>query len=681
MAKKNISRREFLDRCSKGSVALTVAAGATATGAGSIAMLLSGCNGETVDVKYQGTGTATAATVKHNTSMAQILPLADRDDFEQARQGFIAAMEPLKIKGPRDSVAWDMDAYKFMQGPAPATVNPSLWRQGQLNNIHGLFKVTDGVYQLRGFDLANMSIIEGNTGWIIIDPLTTKETAAAALAFARKHLGDKPIKAVIFTHTHIDHFGGALGILSDQDIKDGEIKIVAPKGFIHEATSENVIAGTAMGRRAVYQFGRTLQPGKTGHVGSGLGKVPAHGSYGIAQPNTIVDHTPQEMDIDGVKFIFQYTPESEAPAELTFYLPDKKTFCGAEVVSRNMHNLYTLRGAKVRNALLWSNYIDQALKLFGDAEIYFGCHHWPIWGNVKVVEFLKKQRDLYKYIHDQTVRLANIGLTPREISEEINLPESLSNYFANRGYYGTLSHNSKAVYQFYFGWYDGNPANLNPLPPEESAKRYVRYMGGADAVLKNAKASFDEGDYRFVAEVLNHVVFADSDNQQAKDLLAQAYEQMGYQAESGVWRNEYLTAARELRHGAPQTGINLLDTIDLMKQTPVARFFDSMAVRLNGPDAEGKELTINVIFTDLNESYVLSLENSVLHHRKAAPDPKANASIKITHGLFIDMVVGKVGIKDMVFSDELETDGSKLDLISFLGLIEKPDGKFNIVTP
>ncbi len=682
MAKKNISRREFLDRCSTGSkVALAVAASASVAGAGSMSMLLSGCGGPAEDVKYQGKGTATSATLEHNATMAQHLPLADQQDFEQARKGLIATMEPMKIKGPRDTTAWDMEAYKFMQGPAPATVNPSLWRQGQLNNIHGLFKVTDGVYQLRGFDLANMSIIEGKTGWIIIDPLTTKETAAAALAFARKQLGDKPIRAVIFTHTHIDHFGGALGVLSDQDIKGGNIKIVAPKGFMHEATSENLIAGTAMGRRAVYQFGRTLQPSNTGHVGSGLGKVPAHGSYGIAQPNTIVDHTPQEMVIDGVKFVFQYTPESEAPAELTFYLPEKKTFCGAEVVSRNMHNLYTLRGAKVRNALLWSNYIDQALQLFGDADIYFGCHHWPIWGNAKVVEFLKKQRDLYKYIHDQTVRLANLGLTPREIAEEIKLPESLSKYFANRGYYGTLSHNSKAVYQFYFGWYDGNPANLNPLPPVESAKRYMQYMGGADAVLKKAQESFNQGDYRFVAEVLNHVVFADPDNQQAKEMLAKTYEQMAYQAESGVWRNEYLTAARELRLGPPERGVNMLDAIDLIKQTPVERFFDSMAARLNGPDAEGKDLTINVTFTDLNESYVLTLENSVLHHRRAAPDPKANASIKITHGLFVDMLVGKVGIKDMVFSDELETDGSKMDLIGFLRLIEKPEGKFNIVTP
>ncbi len=682
MEKEAITRREFLDRCSTGSkVALSVAAGASVSGAGTMALWLSGCGDEALDLKYQGQGTATAATVAHNQKAAQYLPLADPEDFEQARRGFIAAMDPLKIMGPRGTMAWDMAAYDFMQGPAPDTVNPSLWRQGRLNNIHGLFRVTDGIYQLRGFDLANMSIIEGKTGWIIVDPLTTKETAAAALAFARQNLGEKPIAAVIFTHTHIDHFGGALGVLSAQDIKDGKIEIVAPKGFMHEATSENLIAGTAMGRRAVYQFGQTLQPGKTGQVGSGLGKVNARGSFGIAQPNAIVDRTPQAMEIDGVKFVFQYAPESEAPAELTFYLPEVKTFCGAEVVSRTMHNLYTLRGAKVRDALLWSGYIDQALQLFSDAQIYFGCHHWPIWGNAKIVEFLKKQRDLYKYIHDQTVRLANEGLTPKEIAEEIQLPESLSKYFANRGYYGTLSHNAKAVYQHYFGWYDGNPANLDPLPPAEAAKRYVDYMGGAAAVLKKAQASFNKGDYRFVAEVLNHVVFAEPDHDGAKALLAQTYEQLGYQAESGVWRNEYLTAASELRYGAPKSGVSIADAIDLIMQTPVERFFDSMAVRLNGPAAAGKEMTINITFTDLNENHVLTLENAVLHHRKAEPTSGANATVKITHGLFIDMLVGKVGIKEMVFSDDLRVDGSKMDLIGFLRLIEKPDGRFNIVTP
>jgi alkyl sulfatase BDS1-like metallo-beta-lactamase superfamily hydrolase len=450
---------------------------------------------------------------------------------------------------------------------------------------------------------------------------------------------------------------------------------------MEEATSENIIAGIGMGRRAAYQFGKHLVPGERSHVDDGLGKTVPFGTFGILQPTDIVDRTTQNMVIDGVNFIFQFTPESEAPAELTFYLPDKKAFCGAEIVSRNMHNLYTLRGAKVRDALKWSNYIDEAITLFGESDIYFASHHWPIWGNDRVLDFLKKQRDLYKYIHDQTVRLANAGYTPREISETIKLPASLNTYWSNRGYYGTLKHNAKAVYQAYFGWYDANPANLDPLPPENSAIRYIDYMGGADQVLAKAQASFDKGDYRWVAEVLNHLVFAEPNNVKAKTLLANTYDQLGYQAESGVWRNVYLMGAYELRHGAPDKGVDIANLYGVLKQTPVSRFFDSMAVRLDGPAAEGDHFVVNIIFKDINESYVLTVENSVLHHKKGAPDPDANATLKLTHDLFLKMAIGKAGIKDTIFSDDLETSGSRFDLVRFFLLFDKPKGIFNIVTP
>ena len=428
-------------------------------------------------------------------------------------------------------------------------------------------------------------------------------------------------------------------------------------------------------------YGRPLSPSVRGHVDNGLGKSTPFGSFGLMTPTRLVDRTPQEMVIDGVRFIFQYAPESEAPAELTFYLPEKKAFCGAELVSRNMHNLYTLRGAKVRDALKWSGYIDQAIRLFKDAQIYFGCHHWPIWGNQRIMDFLKRQRDLYRYIHDQTIRLANAGYTPREIAEQIKLPESLSKNFSERGYYGTLSHNAKAVYQAYFGWYDGNPAHLNPLPPQKSAVRYIALMGGADSVLKKAKASFDKGEYRWVAEVLNHLVFAEPENEKAKALLAGTYDQLGYQAESGPWRNVYLTAAYELRHNAPEEGLDLENVLDILKLTPIPLFFDSMAVRLNGPDAAGKKMVVNVQFTDTDESYVLTLENGVLHHRKSPPDPEANAGVKLTHDLFLRMLVGQAGIKETIFSDELETNGSRIDLVRFLLLFDKPEANFNIVTP
>ncbi len=634
------------------------------------------------DADANGHTAPTAITEKLNDSVLDALPFSDQQSFMECQKGLIASDPDLRVSDVDGTVIWDQAAYGFVKGDAPSSVNPSLWRQAKLNKIHGLFKVTEGIYQLRGFCLSNMTIIEGNTGWIIIDPLTTMETSSKAIAFARKHLTEKPIVAMIFTHSHIDHFGGVLGVLSPEEVEKQNVRIIAPKGFMAEATSENVIAGIGMLRRAEYMYGKYLSNSARGHVDDGLGHaVPFLGTFGILPPTEVVDKTPQKMVIDGIRFVFQYAPESEAPAELTFYLPDAKAYCGAEIVSRNMHNLYTLRGAKVRDALKWSGYIDEAITLFGDADIYFGCHHWPIWGNKQVMDFLKKQRDLYKYIHDQTVRLANAGYTASEIAEQIRLPQSLTTFFSNRGYYGTLKHNAKAVYQAYFGWYDANPANLDPLPPENSAVRYIDYMGGADQVLEKARASFDTGEYRWVAEVLNHLVFAEPDNTRAKTLLADTYDQLGYQSESGPWRNVYLSAAYELRHGAPQKAMNMEKKLDLLRHTPLARFFDSMAVALDGPAAEGKNFIVNIIFKDINESHVLTLENSVMHHKKAVPDPDADATLTLTHALFLKMVIGKAGIKDTIFSDDLETSGSRIDLVRFFLLFDKPEGKFNIVTP
>lgn len=649
-------------------------------------VLLAACSGDQKTRPESGADAAghtppTQMTVEANTKAAQALPLSDERDFDDCRRGLIAAAPNLQVKDDQGQALWNQPAYDFVQGAAPASVNPSLWRQGQLNHIHGLFKVTEGVYQLRGFCLSNMTIIEGHTGWIIVDPLTTRETAEKAIGFARQHLSPKPITAVIFTHSHIDHFGGILGVLSAREAAEGKVRIIAPKGFTEAATSENVIVGTAMARRAEYMYGRHLQPSPRGHVDNGLGKATPFGSFGILAPTEWVERTPQKMVIDGVDFVFQYAPESEAPAELTFYLPALKAYCGAEVVSHTMHNLYTLRGTQIRNALKWSGYIGQAISLFGQADVYFGSHHWPIWGNARVVDFLKKQRDLYKYIHDQTVRLANAGHTPNEIAEQIQLPESLANFFANRGYYGSLKHNAKAVYQYYLGFYDANPANLDPLPPKESAERYVKFMGGPEAVLAKAQQSFDEGDYRWVAQVLNHLVFAAPDNANAKALLARTYDQLGYRAECATWRNVYLSAAYELRHGTPKAGIQIAKMVDVLKLTPLPYFFDSMAVRLNGPDAAGKDMAINISFTDINESYVLSIENGVLHHRAGPADPQAVATIRITHDLFLRMLTGLAGIKETVFSDALQTSGSRVDLVRFLALFDKPESNFAIVTP
>jgi len=639
----------------------------------------------------------TAVTIKANQAIIDQRPFSNTADFKDARRGLIAQDKSLIIKDSAGTAVWNMPAYDFIdyQGPngnAPGSVNPSLWRQAALNNIHGLFKVSEGIYQLRGYDLANMTIIEGDSGWILVDPLTVAETSTKALKFAQQHLGKKPIRAIIYTHSHLDHFGGIDGILQNLSAEEKQqLRIVAPEGFMEEATSENIIAGIAMSRRVMYMFGKQLARTERGHVDTGLGKDPAFGSNGLLEPTELINQTGQTLNIDGIPFEFQSVSGSEAPAEFTFYLPKHKAYCGAEMLSRNMHNLYTLRGAKVRDAKLWSAYIEQARELYADTDVYFASHHWPLWGQEKIQNFMRQQSDTYKYIHDQSVRLFNSGLSPNEIAEQVKMPASLNTSFHNQGYYGTVKHNAKAVYQAYLGWFTGNPAKLDPLPETQAAKRYMAMMGGVDAVINKAQTIFDEASntsaeegiktYRWLAELLNHAVFAQPDNTVAKQLLAKVYDQLGYQAESGPWRNFYLTGAYELRHGTPEKGMNLADMKDVLAQTPVHNFFDSMAVRLNGPDAEGEKLDIKITFTDLNESYLLSLNNSVLRYKKVNKDIRADVTLNLTQPLFVDIAIGKAGLKDTLFGDELSLEGSKLDLLRFFSLLDKPTGTFGIATP
>ena len=625
-------------------------------------------------------GDATAATVKANEEMAQVLKLDDAQDFEDAKKGLIARPEGKIMSADGSTVLIDFDAYKFVDGKAPPTVNPSLWRHAVLNAQIGLFNVTDGIWQVRGFDIANMTLIEGKTGLIVVDPLTARESAAAALAFARKHLGDKPVSAIVFTHSHADHFGGALGIVSAQEVAERKIPVVASEGFIEEATSENILVGTAMARRSMYQFGKNLEKSPKGNVDTGLGKNVAYGAVGVLVPTQLITKPEQELVIDGVRFVFHNVPGAEAPAELTFSIPEKKAYGGAENLAQTMHNLLPVRGAKVRDALQWSVYLQEAIDQIGDAEVYFGQHNWPVWGNARIVEFITKHRDVYKYMHDQTVRLINAGHTPREIAEMVKLPPSLASYFGARGYYGDLRHNVKAVYQFYIGAYDGNPANLNPLPPQESARRYLELVGGADKAVAAAQAAYDNGDYRWAAELLNHAVFGAPDNKSAKELLARTYDQMGYQAEAATWRNSYLTAAAELRDGPPKKGIDRSFLIDMLHQTPIERFLEAMAAGLDGPAADGKNLKVNLVLTDINESYVLWIENAVLHHKQAAPAADANATLTLTKPIFIKMMAGTAGVKDTLMSDDLKVDGSKIDLVRFFTLIDKAPGTFAIVT-
>jgi len=624
---------------------------------------------------------ATSFTSQRQSAAAAKLPLGDAQDFEDARRGLVGREDPVVIHDQAGKKIWDTSEYEFEVGDAPATVHPSLWRQALLNREHGLFEVAEGIYQVRGYDLSNLSLIRGRSGWIIVDPLTAKETARAAMTLARRHLGEVPVVAVIFTHSHVDHFGGIDGVLPGDTAARQQVQIIAPLGFMEEATSENVLAGVVMGRRASFMYGLQLPRHARGHVDSGLGKSPAVGELSIATPVVSIDHTGQEMTIDGVPFIFQYTPDSEAPAELTFYLPEAKAFCGAEIVSHTMHNLYTLRGAKVRDALRWSGYIDEAIDLFGEQEVVFASHHWPIWGNARVLDYLKSQRDTYKYIHDQTLRLASLGLTPQEIAEELQLPDTLERAFASRGYYGTVRHNAKAVYQAYFGWFDGNPANLDPQPPAVAAVKYIDAMGGAAEVLAKGQKAFAAGDYRWAATLLNHLVFAQPEHGDARTLLARTYEQLGYQSESAPWRDFYLSGAAELRHGSGESSLRLASAAAILEHLSLDRFFDSMAVRINGPKAQGKKITLSFIFTDVGESHVLTLENAVLHHKRRAADANADATVRMTKALLVRLVTKQAGLKETLFSDELDVEGSRLTLLSFFSLLDEPDGKFAIVTP
>jgi alkyl sulfatase BDS1-like metallo-beta-lactamase superfamily hydrolase len=641
------------------------------------AALIAGCGKPGAD--HAPAGGAAPATVAAIAQSTRGLDFSDTRDLDEAKRGLIARPQG-RILGRDGAVLIDFADFEFVQGEPPPTVNSSLWRHAIQNAQIGLFKVTEGVYQVRGFDIANMTLIEGKSGWIVIDALTASETAAAALAFARRHLGDKPVTAIVFTHSHADHFGGALGVATAREVEERRIPVVASAGFMEEATSENVLVGTAMARRSMYQFGKNLPRTATGLVDTGLGKAVGYGTVGILVPTQIVDQPTQEIVLDGVRFIFHNVPGAEAPAELTFSLPDRKAYCGAENLAQTMHNLLPVRGAKARDALRWSAYLQEALDQLGDAEVYFAQHNWPIWGNDRIREFITRHRDVYKYTHDQTVRLINAGYTPNEIAEKIQLPKSLASFYGTRGYYGDLRHNVKAVYQLYLGAYDGNPAHLDPLPPQETGKRYVELAGGADKAVATAQAAYDKGDYRWAAELLNHVVFGQPDHAGAKELLARTYEQMGYMAEAATWRNSYLAAASELRTGPPKRGVSRADLVEMLLQTPTERFLEAMAASLDGPAAEGKDWKLNLVLTDTKETYVLWIENAVLHHRKGPPAADANATLTLTKDLLVRMLAGTAGVKDTVFGDALKVDGSRVDLVRFLLLIEKAPGTFAIVT-
>lgn len=644
--------------------------------------VVSGCDQSSNSLQQRdGLSAASQFTIASNKAFVKNLDLDNQQDFEDARRGMVAEAPNTALTSESGVQVWDASAYDFIVGEAPDTVNPSLWRQAKLNNIRGLFKVDEGIYQLRGFDLANTSLIKSDSGWILVDPLTTLETTEAAMAFAEQHLGEIKLTGVIFTHSHIDHFGGVLSLINAQQAADNNVPIIAPSGFMEEATSENVIAGPAMTRRGTYMFGNSLPRSAIGHVDAGLGKQVVYGSTSILQPTVVIDRPEMTMTVDGVEFDFYNMPGSEAPAELTFYLPEHKAFCGAEVLSHVMHNVLTLRGAKVRDALLWSDYIGQSIDRLDDVEVFFNSHHWPTWGHDRIITQMEQQQDMYKFTHDQTVRLANLGYTPREIAERLKLPDSLAGNFHLRGYYGTLSHNSKAVYQHYFGWYQGNPSQLNPLPPEQSSLRYVEFMGGAEAILEKASQSMQRGEYRWVAEVLYHLVFAQPDNGSAKQMLAEAYQQLGYQSESGPWRDIYLSGALELLSGTADQHYDPEFGRAFVQQVPLEQFMKALSVRLDGEKAEGERLVLNVLFTDQQQNFVLTVRNSVMHYKETPAAANADVSIALSKNLFVEILLGQVGIQQLLTTDELAVDGSVLKLLKFFSLMGESNDNFNIVTP
>jgi alkyl sulfatase BDS1-like metallo-beta-lactamase superfamily hydrolase len=618
------------------------------------------------------------ATRAANAAFSRTLPWSDREDEDFAARGFMAGPEFAAIGATDGRVVWDFRAYDFLSGDPPDTVNPSLWRHARLLSRAGLFRVTDRVYQVRGFDVSNMTIIVGDTGFIIVDPLTSEETARAALTLVHRRIGGRPVRAVIYTHSHLDHFGGVRGVLGvDQPIEEG-VEIIAPDGFMEHAVTENVIAGNAMSRRAQFQFGAGLTPGPEGQMTSGIGIAVSSGAFTLIPPTRTIARTGETLTIDGVRIEFQVTPETEAPAEMNFFFPDLGVLCLAENANASMHNILTPRGALVRDAKAWADYLTESLRLYGDrTQVMVTSHAWPRFGGNRVRDFIASHRDAYKYLHDQSVRLMNAGYTDREIAEQVRLPEALASRWFNHGYYGTMMHNSRAVYQRYMGWYDANPANLNPLPPAEEGARFVRAMGGADRVLAEGQRAFDEGDYRWAARVLNHLVFADPENRNARTLLARTHRQMAYQAESAIWRNMYLVAARELEEGPPARS-QPTQSADLVAATPTSYILDLLAVRLNPERLGNRRYAFNLVFPERDERFAVTIQNGVLVHER---DETANGpTITSPRAVFLQAMATQ-GMARAVLSGQIRIEGSRRSLEGLGEMFDAPDPNFAIVTP
>lgn len=617
----------------------------------------------------------TAHIEAQHAALLESLPLSDTADFDAVKRGFLGTLDDPAIRNANGDVVWDASTYDFLEGDAPTSVNPSLWRQGKLVATHGIFEVVPGIYQIRGLDLSVTTFVEGDTGVIVIDPLLTRETGAAALALYRKHRGDRPIKAFIHTHSHIDHFGGVQGMATQEEIDAGEIEVIAPEGFVEHAVSENVYAGVAMSRRSGYMYGASLARGPQGQVGAGLGQTTSTGEATMYLPTHEITTTGQTHTVDGVEFDFQMAPGTEAPSEMHFYIPRYRALCMAENATHTLHNLLTLRGAVVRDPHVWSHYLTEALERFGDkTDVVFASHHWPTWGNDEVRHFLGAQRDLYGYLHDQTLRMLNQGLNGAEIAEVIELPPALTDQWNTHGYYGSVSHNVKAIYQRYMGWFDGNPARLWPHPPKPLAERYVALIGGVDRVVEAAQEAFDGGDFRWAATLLDHAVFAEPDHAAAKELYADTLEQLGYGSENGTWRNFFLSGATELRDGNFGTPVAANAPAIIAQLTP-EQLFDAIAITVNGPKAWDLDLAFDVTITDLDRSFHVTLRNGVLIHVERDVDGSAPLHITTTKPRLLALIAGDTD------SEGIDAEGDMGILSQLTSVLDPGDPGFNIVLP
>lgn len=599
-------------------------------------------------------------TVEAQKHQGQTLPLTDKKDFEEAKKGFIAAPDYKVIQNDKGGVAWDLGRFDFLlQGKDFDSVHPSLQRQAILNMTYGLYEVTPGIYQVRGFDLANISFVKGKTGWIVIDPLTVKETSRAALKFVNEKLGERPVVAVIISHSHADHFGGIRGVVNDADLKAGKVQIIAPKGFMYEAISENLFAGNAMVRRKSYTYGDVLPASPFGNVDMAIGKAVASGNVGILPPTRVIEQPMEELTVDGVKMVFQNTPGTEAPAEMNTWFPDFQALWMAENVVAGLHNVLTLCGAPVRDTQAWAKYVNKALYQWGNqAQVLFQSHSWPRWGQERIQEVMRGQRDMYANLNNQVLHLANSGVTINEVHNVYEPPRSLQNQWFARGYHGTYAHNSRAVIQRYLGFWDCNPATLLPLSPQDSAPLYVEMMGGADKIIKKGQELHDQGNYREAQEILNKLMYAEPKNQKVRDLLADVWEQLGYQAEGAGLRNIYLTGAKELRDGVVPMAAAKTGSPDFVRGTSTEMLLDYLGIQVDSRKAEGMKFKLNLVTPDNGEKFAVEMSNATRTTLAGYQAQDADLTITIDRSELEDVMIGKAKLADKVNAGKAKMEGN-----------------------